>query len=185
MNGSINTNQPSAEKKKNGRFNFIDFVLIVLAITVIGTLIYVFSPVSLIKNWINKDTRMIEYQVEFTNVDVDFIDSIKEENTVIDAVSKNNLGTVKTCDANTKYIEYKVSEDKTSDEDGNEITEYKLVPVEYPDRYNVIVTITAAATFEEGEGFIVNSRRIAVGEKLSLKFPDFIGEGYCIRLSEI
>ena len=50
-------------------------------------------------------------------------------------------------------------------------------------KYNVIVTITASGNYKEGEGYSVNDCRIAVGEKMSLRFPNYIGEGYCVALS--
>ena len=54
----------------------------------------------------------------------------------------------------------------------------------YEDKYNVTVTVTVLAQYEEGEGYSVGDRRIAVGEKLSLRFPNYAAEGYCIGLSE-
>ena len=50
-------------------------------------------------------------------------------------------------------------------------------------KYNVIVTISADGEYKEGEGYSVNGRRIAVGEKMALRFPNYVGEGYCIALS--
>ena len=47
----------------------------------------------------------------------------------------------------------------------------------------VCVTISVMADYDEGEGYSVGGRRIAVGEKLALRFTDFAGEGYCINLS--
>ena len=85
-------------------------------------------------------------------------------------------------DHNTKYsvlgVELVMGADNTP------TGEYKSVMVEYPDRYNVRVTIEATANFYEGKGYTVNSTRIAVGEKLSLKFPEFAGEGYCVNVIE-
>jgi hypothetical protein len=46
-----------------------------------------------------------------------------------------------------------------------------------------LVTITVLAEYTEGEGYSVGDRRIAVGEKMSLRFPNFAAEGYCIALS--
>ncbi|MBQ8848916.1 MAG: DUF4330 family protein [Clostridia bacterium] len=182
MNGSVNTNSASSKKKKNGRFNFVDFTLIVILLLILGALIYSFSPISLIKKWTGNDTRNIQYEVEFTNVDEAFIDMIKTNDAVGDAVTKSNIGTV-TMVNNTKYIEYKTVE-TVRDEGGEAIKEYTVTPVEYPNKYNVLVTITVAATFSEGEGYSVESTRIAVGEKMALKFPNFKCEGYCVGVTE-
>ena len=182
MNGSVNTNSPSPSRKKNGRFNFIDLTLIVILLLVLGAVIYSFSPVSLIKKWANKDTRNIQYEVEFSNVDETFIDMIKADTIVIDSVTKNKIGTV-TMVNNTKYVDYKVMEEKRTE--GEEtVTEYVMKPIEHTNKYNVLVTITVSANFSEGEGYSVNSTRIAVGEKMALKFPDFKCEGYCVGVTE-
>ena len=183
MNGSVNTNPTSPSKKnKNGRFNFVDFTLIVILLLVIGLLVYSFSPISLIKKWTNKDTRNIQYEVEFTNVDEEFIDMIKADTSVSDAITKSSVGTV-TMVNSTKYVEYKTVE-TVRQEGEEEITEYTVVPVEYPNKYNLTVTITVAADFSEGTGYTVNSTRIAVGEKMSLKFPNFKCEGYCVGITQ-
>lgn len=183
MNGSVNTNptMPS-KKKKNGRFNFVDFTLIVILLLVVGALIYSFSPISLIKKWKNSDVKNIQYEVEFTNVDEEFIDVIKADTPVSDAVTKSSVGTV-TMVNSTKYVEYKTVE-TTRQEGETLVTEYTVVPVEYPNKYNLTVTITVAANFSEGSGYTVNSTRIAVGEKIALKFPDFKCEGYCVGITQ-
>ena len=104
-------------------------------------------------------------------VEKDFIDNIKENDIVLDSVSKNNLGTVTAIDYNIQYTELKYSEAETAG---------VLSPVK--DKYNVIVVISASAEFEEGEGYTVNGTRIAVGEKINARFPDYICEAYCISI---
>lgn len=185
MNGSNNTSASTntAPKKRKGRFNFVDLTLIIVAVLLVGAIVYLVSPVSLIKNWINKEAKVIRYEVEFTNVDEKFIDNIKAGDAVIDGVSKNALGTVIVdVDHNTKYSVLGV--EPVVDADNTPTGEYKSVMIEYPDKYNVRVTIEADANFYEGKGYTVNSKRIAVGEKLSLKFPEFAGEGYCVNVIE-
>ena len=183
MNGSTNTNQSTSQKKrKNGRFNFVDLALILILVLIVGALMYSFSPISIIKKWTEKDTKNIQYEVEITNVDEDFIDLIRADIPVGDAVTKGSLGTV-TMVQSTKYTEYKTVE-KTIEDGENTIVEYELVPVEYPNKYNLLVTITVSADYYEGTGYTVNSTRIAVGERLALKFPDFKCEGYCVGITQ-
>ena len=184
MNGSNNTptSANSAPQKRKGRFNFVDLTLVIVAVLILGAIIYLVSPISFVKNLINKETKNIRYQIEFTNVDEKFIENIKAGDAVIDGVSKNPLGTVVGVDHNTKYTELGV--EKEVDEYDNPTGEYKAVMIEYPERYNVKVTIEASSSFYEGKGYTVSSIRIAVGEKLSLKFPEFAGVGYCIDVIE-
>ena len=184
MNGSANTNPatPSNKKKqKKGHFNFVDLTLILILLLAVGVLVYSISPISLIKKWTNRDTRNIQYEIEITNVDEEYIDLIKSNNPVMDAVTKSSLGTV-TMVNKTNYVEYKPKETVLTEGETEKI-EYSLVPVEYPNKYNLNVIITVSADFSEGSGYTVNSTRIAVGEKLALKFPDFKCEGYCVGVT--
>ena len=166
------TGDTAIVKKKAYRFNFLDVLLILLALGVIFIAINIISPMPFIKNLQADSDHTIEYTVEFIGVDEDFLDAIKENDAVMDSVSKNSLGTVIAVDYNTHYSELKYDE-------ANHVG--KLV--DYTDKYNVIVTITAQGSYISGEGYNVNAHRIAVGEKMSLRFPDYVGEGYCISFS--
>ena len=183
MNGSNNTPSSvnSATKKGKGRFNFVDLTLVIVAILLLGGIIYLVSPFSLIKDWISKEDKNIRYEVEFTNVDEKFIDKLKAGDVVIDGVSKSSLGTIEKVDTNKYSI---LGVEPVVNDGGEQTGEYKSVMIVYPDKYNVKVTISASANFYEGKGYTVNSTRIAVGEKLSLKFPEFAGVGYCVNVIE-
>jgi len=188
MNNSNNTtSSTTSSNRRTAKFNFVDLALIVVAALLIGALIYVFSPISTIKNWVNRETKNIRYIVEFTNVDEAFIDKIKDGDMVVDSVSKSALGSVTgEVDYNTKYSVLQAKKVEPTEEEGGVPSdpEYKGVLVEYPDKYNVRVTVSASAKYFEGTGYTVDSKRIAVGEKMYLKFPNFIGEGYCIDVTE-
>ena len=110
--------------------------------------------------------------MEIIGVDGEFIDKIKEQDVAVDAISKYTLGTVEAVDYNTQYSELKYDEAANAG-----------VLAVYPEKYNVLVTVKATGSYVQGEGFSINGRRIAVGEKLSIRFPDFVCEGYCISLS--
>ena len=161
------------KKKKNGRFNLIDFILIVLILLVVAILVQVFSPISFIKNLSSNQSKEIQYTVEFLGVDQEFIDRIQEEDVVINAVSKNNMGSVVAVDYNTRYSELQYVENGAEGEG---------ILSEHPTKFNLIVTISATANYVPEEGYSVNATRIAVGEKLALRFPDYMAEGYCIGL---
>lgn len=156
-----------AERTKRS-FNFVDVLLILFVIAVIFVAVNIVAPMAFVSKLTSDSTRTIEYTVELEGVDKALAEKIKENDTVVDAVSKNALGTVSSVDSNT---EYSVFDERTG------------VLVYYEDRVNVLITVTASASYNKGEGYAVGERRIAVGEKLSLRFPDFSGEGYCIGLS--
>lgn len=171
MKENSNTSNKIRQKVKGGKFNIIDFLLIVVVLLIIGTLIYVFLPSSAIRS-ITADKKVnIDYAIEILGVDEEFIDNIHENDTVLDSVSKNSLGTVTAVDYSIQYTELKYSEENEAG---------VLSPV--MGKYNVIVTVSATAEYEDGVGYTVNGTRIAVGEKINARFPDYVCEGYCISI---
>ncbi len=166
---------PSLKKRKEKRFNLLDVLIILVALLVIATVFYIFTPFSRLEKAVKKQTQNIHYTVEILGVDEAFLQNIKDNQMVIDSVSKNSLGTVTAVDYHTKYTELQC----VVDEDGKATG----VLAEYPDRYNVVVTINATADYLEGEGYSVNHCRIAVGEKMTLRFPNYVCEAYCIGLN--
>ena len=175
MSHTATTNSVRAtNKKKNGRFNFVDFLLIVVLLLVIAVVIYMFAPFSKLRTWMNQEQKSIEYTIEIIGVEQEFINKIKENDIVVDSISKNTVGKVSAVDYNTRSTELQYvagSEDNIG------------TLSEYPNRYNVIVTISASADYVEGEGYSVNHCRIAVGEEMSLRFPDYAGNAFCIGLT--
>lgn len=168
-----NTNTAAGAKtpRSKRRFNFID-VLIILAIVLLGAIVVnLFLPEAIFKSSKNT-TREIQYTVEFVGVDEAFIDKIKENDNAIDSVSKYSVGKVILVDRNTLYSELQYDEE-------NHAGKFAV----YEDKYNVLVTISVMADYHEGEGYSVGGKRIAVGEKFSLRLSDYAGEGYCINLS--
>ena len=110
-------------------------------------------------------------ELELTGVDEAYIDNIVENDVVIDSVSKSNLGTVAAVDYSIQYTELAYNENESVG---------VLTPV--AGKYNVIVTVNATAQYEQGKGYSVNGTRIAVGEKINARFPNYVCECYCISI---
>ncbi len=161
-------------RPKTKRFNFIDVLIILAVLLVIAVVASIFMPKSWLGGSGSKVTREIQYTVEFVGITGEFADLIEENDNVVDAVSKFSLGSVTAVDGSAQYGELRYNELTRSGE-------YTY----YPDRYNLLVTVTVSAEYIEGEGYYVNDRRIAVGEALSLRFPDYVAEGYCIGISAL
>lgn len=175
MNNNINHTSKTKSKKANKRrFNFIDLLIVILVLAIVAVAIYAFSPWSKLQELWSIDNTNIQYVVEITGVDSNLLNKIKEGDKVIDSVTKNELGTVVDIDHNTKYSELSY----IKQEDGS------ITPVlaEHPDKHNIIITISAEASHDSAKGYHVNSCRIAVGEQLFLRFPDYTCNGYCIGL---
>lgn len=170
MKENVNSSSKNTRKAKAGRFNFIDFLLIVVILLIIVAMVYVFLPGSIISKLTADKTVKIDYSIEITGVDEKFIENIKENDVVLDSVSKNSLGTVTAISYNMQH-ELKYNEE----ENVGVLSQVK-------GKYNVIVTISATGEYEEGHGYSVNGTRIAVGEKINARFPDYICEAYCISI---
>ena len=116
----------------------------------------------------------LEYTVRIENVEGAFADKIGMGDEVVDASVKTSLGYVSSVENDVPHAEPYYN----SDED-------IVVMKEYPDRYDLVVTVTATAVYTEGMGYTVNGRRVAVGSHFYLMFPDYLGEGNCISMREI
>lgn len=170
----MNKKAKKVGEKKPHKFNFIDFLLIVLALAIIVGAVYLFTSGTFINKFRSDEEGTVSYTIEIQGVSGEYLNKIEENDVVVDSVSKATLGTVVAVDYNTKqtvlgYVQK---------DDGN----YEGVLSEYPDQYTVFVTVTSSAKYVSGKGYLVNDRRIAVGEAMSLRFPDFAAEGYCISL---
>ncbi len=177
MNNSSNKNA-ALGKKKRGKFNFVDATLILILLLVIAALIYVFSPISLIKNMMLSQEKTIEYTILVTDVEIDSLEKFEEQVSLIDSVNKGTLGTVTTIKADT-HTEYTPVKD--TNKDGEEV--YVMKKIEYPDKYDVLITVRTTADYIKDQGYTVGSTRIAVGEKMNLKFPNYVCSGYCESIS--
>ena len=171
---SIAKDRKAETTKRKRRFNFVDFLILVFVALFIFLGVYVIKPVSLIRRWMDNETYTVEYTVEIENVDEQFIENVRIGQICLDSVSKSELGSVVDVDGNTEYV---VLEYDETNEQG------VLTP--YPDRYNLLITVHAECTYEEGRGYFANGTRIAVGEAMALRFSDFVGEGYCIGFTVI
>ena len=171
MSENVSSNKSVKKRSKKGRFNLIDFLLIVIILALIAGIVYVFIPSSLVSRVTADETYEIQYTLELTGVDEAYIDNILENDIVIDSVSKSNLGTVAAVDYSIQYTELAYNENESVG---------VLTPV--AGKYNVIVTVNATAQYEQGKGYSVNGTRIAVGEKINARFPNYVCECYCISI---
>jgi hypothetical protein len=167
--------KPVAQEKKSKRkFNFIDFLVVLVIITVIGIAFYIFSPWSRIeKLWSNNQVE-ITYLVEINDVNPEDIELIKVGDPVKNSVTKNPLGTI----VDVVSIENAYTYDYVLDQDGK----MNAIVVENPQKYNVVIKISAYADYQDNVGYSVNGCRIAIGESFDLRFPLYSRGGSCTQL---
>ena len=161
-------------KKQKGRFNLMDLLLVLIAVSIILAFVFVLDPFSLDIMGRSGHKVTLEYTLRIENVEGVLIDKIHTRDEVVDASIKTSLGYVNAVENDTPYTEayYNSKDDQVS-------------MTEYPDRYDLVVTVTAEAVFTEGVGYTVNGRRVAVGAEFYLMFPDYVGSGYCISMREL
>ena len=165
-----------AVKKKKKKFNFIDFIIILLIVAIVGVVAYLFSPWAQIeKLWI-KDKAELTFSLEIKDVEIEYIDMIKQGDTVVDAVTKNSLGSV----IESPKVEKAFVYDYVLDANG----QMSCVISEHPNKYNITIRINASADFEEDVGYTVNGRRIAVGEFIDIRLPQYACTAQCIQIYE-
>lgn len=164
----------SHKAKKKRTFNIVDFFIVVAILVAVAILIYAFSPWSQLKKLWALDEVTIDYTVVIREVDKADTTKINKDDAVTDSVTKNPLGTVTSIGAIANSTELTYIEDENGDAQG--------VLSEIPDKYDVTVHITAVANYEEGVGYTVNGCRIAVGEELHLRFPQYVHSGFCTAL---
>ena len=163
----------STNKKSKRRFNVIDFFIIVIALLVIAVLVYTISPWSQIKKIWTKDEVSFNYAVELRGVDAKYISLIKEGDSVINSVTKESLGKVSSIQEikPSQTLDYKIE---------SEVPQGVLV--DSSNLYDITVHISATAGYEEGVGYTVNGCRVAVGEQLYFRFPNYEKAGYCVAI---
>lgn len=154
------------KSKRKFRFNVIDVIIILAVVAVIAVCVLLFGMLS---DSSNADTVRIEYVVQLSQIRSEISDNIKVGDTLIDSASKYNIGTVKSVEK-FPYTEMTV----------NTATSEPVL-AEYPEHYYIRVTVQADAQYN-GVYYSIGGFRISTGLKIYTRFPDFLGEGYCISL---
>ena len=157
---------------KKGRFNVMDFVLLLIIAAAVAAIVLYFIPGAFTRLTATDETD-ITFTLEFRGVDEAFVANIKSGDAVYDSSNSYMLGTVKSVEnyAHNKLV--------YNEETG--LSEMK----EVPGLTNLVVTVTSSAIYTYGEGYSVNGERIAVGHAYNISFPRFNGSAYCIDLTAV
>lgn len=161
-------------KKKKGSFNLVDLLLVLFVLALAFVVIFVMDPFSLNLFGGGEREVTLEYTLRISNVDSILVENIRFGDEVVDASVKTSLGYVNAVENDMPYAEPYYD----SDED---VVSMK----EYPNRYDLMVTVSATAVYTEGVGYTVNGRRVAVGTQFYLMFPEYLGSGTCVSMREI
>lgn len=168
------TNGFGSVKKKRGKFNWVDLLILALAIIVLLAVILILTPFSETSLVGNGKKVVLEYTVELEYVEASLTDNIQLGDRALNAATKTELGRVNMIKNDILYAEAYYDRELDS-----------VSMKEYPDRYNLQITITSDALFESGVGYTVKGTRVAVGGEYSLMFPNYLGTGHCISIREV
>lgn len=161
------------KEKIKFRFNLIDAVLVAVILAAAVLLVYIFSSSS-VSLFGGKSSVDIIYTVELRKIREEFRseDLIKVGDSVTDSVTLYAIGEV------VEEAVYEPFMYKGVDSEGKVKTE------KYPDFMNITLTIRASADTSEGI-YSIGGYSMAVGKKVSLRVPNFTGEGYCTSIREV
>ena len=155
---------------KEGRFNFVDFFLLLIILAVIAALVVYIVP-GLSEKLVDRDETEITFTIEFKGVDEDFASNISVGDSVHDSSKNYLLGEVKAVESYAYTV--LIYNEETGAAEMREIAGKK----------NIIVTVTATAVYTDGEGYSVGGERIAVGREYYIRMSGFGGSAYCIGVS--
>ncbi len=192
-------------QKSAYRFNFIDVLLIVVLIAVLGVIYYFVAG----RNSISAGNKLIgegkseklRFVIELKTVDKDYVEKIetdfKNSASVIETVRNTNIGKIvdlkitpsRIITENTEtgertLVEYPAvneSNNTPSDTEKNDESDDSTDETETPiyDFYNVKITVETDAS-KSDKGFATDSFNISIGTEINFRIPHFVGTGNCI-----
>ena len=158
---------------KKARFNFIDAIIILVILAVIGSAVYfiVFG------NHANRSANMgnIDMVVRLSGVDEDALPFIYIGATVKDSVSGEVIGTV-------RYVRTEKTRYYGSNAIKNKDGTYTLPESQYPDRYDVYVTLSGNATQNNHGIYMIGNTKILIGSAIYFKVPSFTSVAYITEI---
>lgn len=157
---------------KKGRFNFVDIVLIAVALIALGVLIYIIvGPKA--SSAAQPKTFSIQYTVEIKHLRSEWRDLISIGDEVTDADTLTNIGTVTDVSYQnelTSSVNYKTGE---------------VVYTEYPDYVSMKVTIETDSVTKTDTGYLAGKKDFCIGTTIPLKLPKLRIDSYCRSIEVI
>ena len=162
--------------QRSWRFNFLDVVILLVAVLFIASMVILLIPRA--TNFLGSDgDSEIVYTVVFSGVDANV--EIADQQKVVDGTTEQVLGMVDGSPETEEHFEL-IKEKNGEGEDA--VTVLRCEKVD--GKIDLIVTITANATYVEGKGYEVNGCRIACNREYEMVFPEFTAKGTCIMVAE-
>jgi len=159
--------------KQKTRFNFIDVLIILIILAVVGAAVYLIVTGNMEAR--RSESTNIEFTVRISSVDEQYLSLIKENETVKDSSTDKAIGTIKRIRAEkTRYY----GNTAVPAENG-----YTVTAAEYDDKYDVYITISAYAKADDRGIYRIGNSRILVGAPIYFKVPSFTSVSYITDFS--
>lgn len=159
--------------RQKARFNFIDVLIILIILAVVGAAIYLIATGTAEER--RAENANIEFTVRISSVDEEYLSLLEKAQTVKDSETGAVLGTIQSI--RTEKSKYYGST-AVAAESG-----YILPSSEYEDKYDVYVTISAYAKEDERGIYYVGDTRVLVGSAVYFKVPSFSSVSYIVEFA--
>lgn len=159
------------QNRKKAKFNLLDALIIILMLTLIGAVIYgLFGG---FRDSENAEPSEFTFEVKLSNVKQTAVPLIAEGMTAKNSVTGEAIGTIVSVRAEKSpyYGGARVDEDGV----------YSLIVSNYPDEYDVYVTISASAEKDDRDIFYVGDIRMLVGEAVHFQVKSFSAVSYIVK----
>lgn len=157
-------------KPRKHKFNFIDIILMTVILAAVVLLVYIFMS-GRIESF-GTQSVLVEYQVSITRIREEFRGNVNVGDKVVDSVKLMSIGEV-------IDVQYSPSISIISESYAGDL-KYPI----YPEHLDMTITIRAEADMKNGM-YQIDGYRIAVGELVSIRVPNFTESGYCLTIKEV
>ena len=162
------------QNRKKATFNLLDALIVILILGLIGTVVYgLFGGV---RNTDKAESAEFRFDVKISNVKKDALPLIAEGALVKDSVTGESIGTI----VAVKTEKSRYYGGVQTDEDGI----YSLVVTNYPDEYDVYVTISSNAKEDNRGIFYVGDLRMLIGETVHFQVKSFSAVSYIVKTAD-
>ena len=159
------------QNRKKAKFNLLDALIIILMLALIGAVIYgLFGG---FRDSESAEPSEFTFDVKISNVRESALALIAEGMEIKDSVTGEAIGTV-----------VSVKTEKSRYYGGVQMNEngiYSLIVSDYPDEYDVYVTISASAEKDDRDIFYVGDIRMLVGETVHFQVKSFSAVSYIVK----
>lgn len=165
-----------SSNKQKARFNFIDALIILIILAVVGAAVYLIAVGGTIELTPSlKGT--VNYTVRLSSVEADALPLIRENDTVKDSSTGKVIGTVRSI--KTEKAKHYGTTAIPAEKGG-----YTIAATEYADRYDVYVTVSTEAVKDKNGISRIADIRLLVGSQVNFKVPSFTMVSYIVKVDD-